>query len=328
MPYTLFYLANPPYGGWVSFTVHMALKYTLDLFKVGNKTEAKKDGTPTLRPYGYGVTYQNISKTDISSVIHKRGTALITAIDKHHHHVLDAFPDGTFIVIHDPTEVTRQKVELLMPHLKRFRIITIRASVKAYLLENHELTSMLLLHPFYEYPFLHSTRPTKAKSISRIDFDKHTEIILEANKLLPKSSAIQIHGAVNSIYSFFKLRGMGFDTHYKGTFKKTFEALNDVLNDTKYCVDMSIIKGDGGGSQYTFLEAIYQGCALVINRKWIEGFKTPFMEGENCFVVGNGEELAHLIHKQPRIGSVIRNAKAILDPHVRINWIKNLDQAQ
>ena len=325
MPYTLFYLANPPYGGWVSFTAHMALKYDLPLFKVGNKTEEKADGSPTMRPYGYGVSYQNLGKEDIGGVLKKRGTALITAIDKHHHHALDAFPDGTFIVIHDPTEVTKQKAELLLPHLRRFRIITIRDSVKKYLKAKFDLESMFLLHPFYEYPFLKSEHPTKAKSISRIDFDKHTEIILEANKQLPAAAAVDIYGAVNRQYVYFNLQGMGFKKHYKGSFEKSFKELNAILKDTKYCVDMSVIKFDGGGSQYTFLEAIYQGCALVINRKWIEGFKTPFVEGKNCLVVGSGDELADLIRRQPATGGIVRAAKALLAPHVRINWVRAMD---
>jgi hypothetical protein len=318
--YTLFYLANPPYGGWVSFTAHMALKYDLPLFKVGNHTETG------MRPYGYGVSYKNVAKDDVRGVIAKQGTALITAIDKHHHDALDRFPDGTFIVIHDPTEVSKKKAELLLPHLQRFRIITIRDSVKKFLKAKFGLESMFLLHPFYEYPFLKSENPTKAKSISRIDFDKHTEILLEANKILPAADAIDIYGAVNRQYVFFNLQGMGFKKHYKGSFEKSFKELNAILKDTKYCVDMSVIKFDGGGSQYTFLEAIYQGCALVINRKWIEGFKTPFVEGKNCLVVGNGEELADLIQKQPPIGGIVRAAKALLAPHIKINWVRAMDR--
>ena len=323
MVYSLFYLANPVYGGWVSFTAHMALKYKMKLFKVGNRTEAKPDGSPTMRPYGYGVQYQNVAKADIGKV--GGGTPLITAIDKHYHDVLDSFPNGTFIVIHDPTEVTKQKAEKLLPHLRRFRIITIRESVKTYLMTKYGLPSMFLLHPFYEYPFKRSEHPTKAKSISRIDFDKHTEILLEANKHLPAEKAIQIHGAINRQYVFFKLQGMNFKKYYKGSFEKSFEELNNILKDTKYCVDMSVIKFDGGGSQYTFLEAIYQGCALVINRKWIEGFKTPFIEGKNCFVVGTGDELADLIRKQPATGSITAAAKALLAPHIHVNWIKKMD---
>ena len=38
----LVYMAKPGYGGWVSFTAHMALKYNANLLKIGNTTEKKK----------------------------------------------------------------------------------------------------------------------------------------------------------------------------------------------------------------------------------------------------------------------------------------------
>ena len=36
--YNLVYMAKPPYGGWVSFTAHLAKKFDYDLYKIGNKT--------------------------------------------------------------------------------------------------------------------------------------------------------------------------------------------------------------------------------------------------------------------------------------------------
>ena len=41
-----------------------------------------------------------------------------------------------------------------------------------------------------------------------------------------------------------------------------------------FVVDMSIIKGDGGGTQYTFLEAIYHDCALILHKEWVEAGDT------------------------------------------------------
>ena len=42
----------------------------------------------------------------------------------------------------------------------------------------------------------------------------------------------------------------------------------DLLTNCRFVVDMSIIKGDGGGTQYTFLEAIYQDRALILHKEW------------------------------------------------------------
>ncbi len=51
---------------------------------------------------------------------------------------------------------------------------------------------------------------------------------------------------------------------------------------------MSIIKQDGGGTQYTFLEAIYHKCALILHHEWVSKGDT-FIKDQNCYVVGNHE---------------------------------------
>jgi hypothetical protein len=314
MGFNLFYLATPVYGGWVSFTAHLSLKHDLKLYKIGTKTEEKT------RPYGYGVDYQNIAPETVESL----GTHIITAIDKHFYDTLHLFPDGTFIVIHDPTEVTKKQAQPLLEHLHRFRIITIRASVKEFLATRLRLSSMFLLHPFHTYPFHKDPHPSKAISMSRIDFDKHTDIILNANALLPESKAIDVYGAMNRQYVYFKLQQYNFKKYYKGKFDKTFEAMSNLLEDVKYCIDMSVIQFDGGGTQYTFLEAIYQQCALVINKQWVEGYSTPFVHGKNCYVVENGEELAALIQSNSPVQSLLTKARAILEPHIKVDWVQKL----
>ena len=326
MSYSLFYLANPAYGGWVSFTAHMALKYKMPLFKIGNRTEILASGEPKMREYGYGAQYRNVAKGDIAEVAKAtHGKILITAIDKNFYHALDSFPNGTFIVIHDPTEINKKNEAEILDHLRRFRIITIRESVKTYLKKRYDLDSTFIIHPFYAYEFKKDAHPDKAVSISRIDFDKHTDIILEANARLPAAKAIDIYGFKNNQYVFFKLKDLHFDKYYKGGFEKSFEELNNVLKSAKYCVDMSVIKGDGGGSQYTFLEAIHNDCALVINQKWISEFKTVFKPGVNCFVVADGEELAALLKKDPPVRSILKEADKILEPHLRVNWPARMD---
>ena len=46
---------------------------------------------------------------------------------------------------------------------------------------------------------------------------------------------------------------------------------------------MSIIKGDGGGTQYTFLEAIYHKCALILHHEWVSKGNT-FIKDKNCYI--------------------------------------------
>ncbi len=313
----LFYMARPIYGGWVSFTAHLALKHNLPLYKIGTKTEKSKDGKPTYRSYGYGVKYQNRSENDLPD-----GKILITAVDKTCYDSLKKFPNGTYIVIHDPTEVTNKSTQPLVDELKRFKIITIRESVQKYLKEKLNLSSLFLRHPFFEYKFEKESNPKDAVSISRIDFDKHTDIILRANKEL--NNPIQIYGAHNRLYVFHKLKNMNFQKYYKGAFEKSFEELSDILKNAKYVVDMSIIKNDGGGTQYTFLEAIYQKSALIINEKWVEGFNTPFQAGKNCFVVKDSNDLVSLLESNPSVEKINKEAYKIIEPHIKMNWLKEI----
>lgn len=315
---SLYYMARPVYGGWVSFTAHLALKHNLPLYKIGSRTEKKDDGSPTLRAYGYGVQYQNRGPNDLpNSKYH-----MITAIDKTNYQHLPRFPDGTIIVIHDPTEVSSKSAEPLVKNLARFKIITIRESVKTYLEEKFKLKSTFLPHPFFAYEFQKAKTPTQAVSISRIDFDKHTDILLKANKEL--SNPILIYGAHNRLYVHFKLKDLNFKKYYKGGFGKSFEELSKILENAKYVVDMSVIKHDGGGTQYTFLEAIYQECALVINEKWVDKFKTPFKDKENCFVVKDERDLIKLLEDDPSVAKITQSAKKILEPHLSVNWVKEI----
>jgi len=46
---------------------------------------------------------------------------------------------------------------------------------------------------------------------------------------------------------------------------------------------MSFLPNDGGVTQYTFLDAIYHNCAIILNRQWIENVDREyrdFKEGE------------------------------------------------
>ena len=134
----LLYMAKPIYGGWVTFTSHLSLKYGSDLYKIGKRTE------PNKRNYGYGIEYRNLRVDDII----KLDNILITAVDKHYWKYLELFPKGTKVVIHDPTEL-KGKENKLRELLDNFDVITIRTSVQKFLKENFNKESKFLPHPFY-----------------------------------------------------------------------------------------------------------------------------------------------------------------------------------
>jgi hypothetical protein len=94
-----------------------------------------------------------------------------------------------------------------------------------------------------------------------------------------------------------------FKQYYSGTFEKSFTT-SHILSEGKFMVDLSVLRHDGGGTQYTFLEAIHNDTVLIINRKWIENVNSKycdFKEGYNCYAVSNGQDLAEIINKSNNI---------------------------
>ena len=87
---------------------------------------------------------------------------------------------------------------------------------------------------------------------------------------------------------------------------------------------MSIIKGDGGGTQYTFLEAIYNDCILILHKIMVEAGDT-FKDKYNCYVVEKtdniGLEIANIINQPNKIlnKKIIKNSKEILKNHIKIS---------
>jgi len=296
----LYYCSQCRFGGWVTFTAHLARITGWTLYKPGKVNRPPRD-------FGYDTNYQ-VTK-DFT------GQCLITAIDRKFYQFLPHFQDGTYIVIHDPTEIRHE----LLPHLKRLRIITIRKTVHD-LLAKQGFESTFLYHPFSLETCAVSDREKKANvCISRIDFDKHIDIILDANKLLPRNP-VYLYGNANGRYIHLRLSEDEFYTFYSGPFRKSFSALSSILSDAKFVVDMSIIKKDGGGTQYTFLEAIGHDCALILNREWIiEG--DDFVDGVNCLTVSNSEELAKILSSDIDVSEIKKNARALLERHNGDSWI-------
>ena len=163
-------------------------------------------------------------------------------------------------------------------------------------------------------------------SISRIDYDKHTEILCKANDLL--ENKIKIYGAKNDRYVYQKL--LEFDSmkvddstsNYCGQFGKTFEDISKILAKAKVVVDMSAISMDGGGTQYSFLEAIYHNCLLVLNKKWVDGLNSPFKDGYNCLIVRDHLELIELLQnmENKKILDMIKNSQDILKNNLNVDW--------
>ena len=162
-----------------------------------------------------------------------------------------------------------------------------------------------------------------AVSISRIDFDKNTDIILKYNALNTDiNKQIKIFGAENRIYVHHKLKQYNFHDYWYGKYPKqlpmTYDG-SDILLNCKFMVDLSVIKNDGGGTQYTFLEAIYNNCILILHEEWINK-SDLFKNLDNCLSVKNEIDLYNILHNitQYDKDKIINNSKNILKNHTKL----------
>jgi len=318
MEYNLVYMARPIYGGWVTFTAHLSLKYNFPIYKILDSKQTKNT-----RKFGYNTIYTNQS---IDNIIKKKNI-IITALDKQYWDYLKYFPEDTILIIHDPGELKmNMNLNPLIKDnlLKKFKIITIRETVQKYLLNNYSINSKFILHPFYEYDKGNiESMNNYAVSISRIDYDKNTEIILRANKLIKNDNKkIKIFGSENRFYIYKKLEGLEFEKYWYGKFKKNIPIQykdKDILKNCKFVIDLSTIKNDGGGTQYTFLEAIYNDCILILHNDWINK-DNIFKHNYNCLGVSNEFELIEILEENKNYDNIIINSKKVLKNNINVDW--------
>jgi len=316
MNINLFYLSGNTTGGWVTYTAHLmyGLKqagYNPLLYKVGNRSEMKR------RQFGYDQEYRNICLGDAEHIVRTGGlmvpdnpncNSVIVALQKNFREKAQALLEhGAWMVVHDPAEFANLKLS------DSNRYITIRKAVQKQIPDSH-----LVLHPYHRHfkPKTKATGELNACSISRIDFDKHTDILLDANRLLPKDKQIQINGFENRLYTRFKICPNYPEWEQsKAAYPREREVATSICHKATYAVDMSVIKGDGGGTQYSFMEAMDAGSINIINRKWlIPGDEMKV--GVNCFAVSDGEELAAILKKSLKGQDVmVKNSDILLARH-------------
>ena len=324
---SFFFISNCMYGGCLTFTAH--LLHTLNrkkVFRIAKKFEKRE------KNFGYGIRYQNVPLEYLDSV----DNIFITDMFQHFEclekirRIKEEKGKEVTIFIHDPGEIFR----LNEPYLKYWNIITIRKSMQQYLRDKYGIESKFIYHPFYPYPIRQEgdsddddnlegekNKKMQVVSISRIDFYKNIEIILDANKRVRKNNTVKIYGWANKEYVSEQLDTVAFNQYYQGKYAKSFDATSKILKRAKFMIDLSFLPSDGGGTQYTFLDAIYHNCAIILNRQWIENVDPKyrdFKEGENCYAVSNAVELKELLDEAENIDTskVVQNARKLLDRHI------------
>lgn len=321
MRVNLYYLSDSTTGGWVTFTRHLV--YALEeagvdtvLYKTRNRTEGFD------RPFGYGLQYRNLALDDAVSACRKR-PSVILAIDKHHREQAAALvAAGSLLVVHDPAEFPNLKE---IPSFDPGKTVVIRRSVQRVV-----PGSVYVPHPYRRRykPGTFSTAEGVACSVCRIDFDKNTTMILDANRLLPEDRRVLIRGAENRRYTRCKVLDKYPEWQQSTTQYAREEGIaSDLCHGHVYAVDLSVIKGDGGGTQYSFMEAADAGAVNVIHRNWLTGHSddemVPFPRpGANCFAVGTAQELVDLLSENVsdvRRRRLVAGSDRLLSAHAPTN---------
>jgi len=303
----LIYAAEPKFGGWVSFTEHLfnclsQQGNNVHLFVVGNKFGTIKE------KYSGNVYAQKITADAVAEL---PGAKVITALDKKTSQLFKRVPNKLTYVIHDPTELTAERMPF---YQKAKHIFGIRWNMIP-VIESKGLKAHYLPHPYCPVrPVVKRIR--NAVAYSRIDWDKHTNLICGANLLLDRDLRCHVFGAENRMYAFHKLDNQfpKWKELYFGKFPKESGAGAKLAATAKFAVDMSAIKQDGSGSQYTFLEAWDAGATLVLNRKWTLGDQGEMKHGFNCISVFDSFELAQVLKSDPD-PKLIENGRECLKHH-------------
>lgn len=287
----LFYLSDVRFGGWPTFTAHLMMGLAGNgikprLFRVAKHTEG------FLRDFGYGLRYQNISLERATQIAD--GGLIVVAAPKRYPARRMLMTYGAALVVHDPTELKGEAGEGL--HACR-QVFTVRRENLPLLTKLGATNPTFQPHPYRRCgPLPAFSNRATACSISRIDFDKHTDIILEANELLTNGFRVDIYGAENRLYTHHKLGQQWPD--WRKSYKGQFPAEGPwggfkIARRYRAMVDMSVIAGDGGGTQYTHLEAMDAGADVILNAGWLVG---PTCESEQyASVARDARELAALL---------------------------------
>lgn len=316
--YVLFYLAEPRFGGWVTYTAHLAHAlvargHEVQLHKVSSRNET------TSRDFGRGIRYQNVT-ADGALAVAGMGQPIITACDRKGMDVARRLltEAGAAIVIHDPTEL---KFGLGDVAKESSRVVVIRRKNVGNVREACGAEARFVPHPYVR---MEQTKPQQrtahAVSISRVDWDKNTVMLAQANQLLHPEHQIDIWGECNRMYAHHKLDEAFPDwkARFRGRFATELHGGARLAATARWCVDMSVIAGDGGGTQYTFLEAWDAGTGLIVHSKWCAGGAPTddVRAGENALAVADVPELVAQLSRGAPPKHIIRGGWEQLQHHV------------
>lgn len=321
MKIALFYARKDVGGGSTTFTIHLyrALQLAgvdVTLYRLRSNESKPVNRTRNLAKYdGTPCVFVNQGEAE---VVVRSTPSLLTAPE--HSKRLPSGIDlkrllslGMRVVLHDPNEFK------VYDHLEDKRLINnpicIRPTFQSFFPK-----ATFIPHPYVrEFDRFqggdHEMRMTAA-TIARLTFVKRPEILLDANRLLDPINHIRFHGAENRLFTFARLKGKYPEFKQGGyDLPMVWGASARAIRGYSFMVDMTYFPDDGGGSQYTFMEAWDAGSVVVVNRDWLR-FRGEMEEGVNCLAVGSAGELAELLGRRDSMTDQLEEMSRLSTRHL------------
>ncbi len=234
------------------------------------------------------------------------------------HETFSLMRGGVPLVFHDHNEATEDQLNAMR---KYQRVVVIRKPMRTWLAERG-VKATFIPHPYVPYSgdrtsdYLH----VRARSIAFLNFRKHQEIIAQANVLVPDQPCI-MHGKVNRMFIHYKLSKIepSWEDHYQGAFAdKPGESIR-LFATCDFAVNLTKLKEDGDGTEYSMLEAWDAGVPLVVHRGWILTGEDEIRENQTALAIENAEELAALLRDGVSYGlrrRLVKNGKRQIKLHL------------
>ena len=293
-PIALFFMPRSFGGGTTSYTAHLYEGMRLAGYEPTVYRVKERGETDRPRPFAKydGVTYRNVdSKTALAIV--RRVPSLMTAPCNSRYLEFDPtimsrmMRAGMRVTVHDPSELVNYDE-------RPEGAFCVRPAMKKLL-----KSAKFIPHPFVrEYGderHVSRDREFYAVSVARVTFVKRTELILEANESLSRERRVVLRGFENRVYTRFKVMPR-FSRYRQGLtgFHHAWGSGSRECARGHYAVDFSWFAEDGGGSQYTFMEAWDAGTANVVHEDWLR-YRGEMVHDKNCVGVKGSAGLVELL---------------------------------
>ena len=301
-------------GGCTSFTAHLArslvlLGHSVDILRIGKKPRSGVN-------FAYGLTSRTVTMEQARTIARTTPSLIAYCFWKKMNAPCSVLLRmGVPIVMHDPAEFYQEWADIM----RRFdgkALVIRKRNIRG--LRELGVDSVYVPHPYAPSGVQQALFEHNAVSIARVDFRKRTHVICQANRIVGPDLAVRLYGEMNRIYVYHQLSKQfpEWRQWYHGMFDDRVGEAVEIARSARLVVDLTAIKGDGGGTQYTFFEAWEADRTLVLNKAWFTSNRDEVREGVNCLAIGNAQELADVLRSQDEHEKVREGGRRTLKAHL------------